>query len=67
MCTGLSRYTEDQVKSCKHSLRYEFYALLQEEEFNTAITYGTNDTKRVKHRFLDTRIMFEEIFGAHAD
>ena len=67
MCTGLSRYTEDQVKACEHSLRNEFYALLQEEEFNTAITYGTNDTKRVKRRFLDTRKMFEENLGAHAD
>jgi len=61
MCTGLSRCTEDQVKTCKDLLRQAFYELLQSEEFDTAITYGTNDTKRVKRRFSDTQKIFEEI------
>lgn len=67
MCTGLSRYTEDQIKVCANSLRQAFYGLLQKDEFDTAISYGTNDKKRVNRRFLDTRKIFEEILGAHPD
>jgi hypothetical protein len=35
-----------------------------DEEFVKSITYGTNDMKRVKHRFTVARDMFQEVFGA---
>ena len=51
MSTGLSHYTEAQVKTCAVPLREAVYRLLEDEEFNAAITIGTNDTKKVRCRF----------------
>ena len=67
MSTGLSHYTEDRVKTCAGSLRQAIYRLLEDEEFNSAITYGTNATKRVRCRFEITLQRIEEILGAHTD
>ena len=67
MSTGLSRYAEGQVEACAEPLRKAIYGLLEDEEFNTAITYGTNDTKRVRCRFEMTLQKFEEILCAHTD
>lgn len=67
MSTGLSRYAEDQVDACAEHLRQGIYGLLEDEEFKDAITYGTNDTRKVRRRFEMTRQKFEEILGAHTD
>ena len=67
MSTGLSHYTKDQVKKCADPLRRAIYGLLADEEFNDAITYGTNSARRVRCRFQMTREKFEEILGAHTD
>ena len=67
MSTGLSRYAEDQVETCAENLRQAIYELLEDEKFNNAITYGTNDTRRVRRRFEMTVQKFEEILGAHTD
>ena len=67
MCTGLSCYAEDHVEACVEPLRQAVYGLLENEEFNTAITYGTNDTKRVERRFEMTRQTFGGILGANTD
>ena len=67
MSTGLSRYTEDHVKECAGPFRQAIYRLLKDEEFNAAITYGTNDTKSVRCRFGMTLKKFEEILGAQTD
>ena len=65
MSTGLSYYTEEYVESFLEPLRNATYELLDDEQFNAAITYGTNDTKRVKHRFTVTPRIFEDILGAY--
>ena len=41
--------------------------LFADEKFNAAITYGTNDTKKVRLRFEMALQNFEEILGAHTD
>ena len=65
MSTGLSRYPEDAVKGCRKPLRQEIIGLLDDEEFNTAITYGPNDAKKVRTRFRLAQEVFEEVLGAH--
>ena len=67
MSTGLSSYPKDQVKKCADPLRRAIYGLLADEEFNEAITYGTNNTKRVRCRFEMTREKFEEILDANTN
>ena len=63
MATGLSRYDEHQVNSNEARLLTGFYRLLNDSEFNDAITLGTNQTRRVKLRFQMANQMFREVFG----
>ena len=65
MSTGLSRYAEYLVEASAEPLRQAIYRLLDDAEFNAAITYGTSDTKRVKCRFEKVRKNLEEVLGAH--
>ena len=65
MSTGLSRYSEDHIRRDSAALLDAFYDLLANDEFNTAITYATNDQKRVGARFEMTEEMFREVLGAH--
>lgn len=67
MSTGLSRYSEDRVHAHAAPLLEAIYNLFEDEDFNTAITYSTNDTGRVRVRFRMTRKIFEEVLGAHTD
>ena len=67
MSTGLSRYEEKHVKASASSLRCSIYALLTNEKFNTAITYGPNDSRKVRTRFQMTRQRLEEVLGDYAD
>ena len=67
MSTGLSRYAEDQVQACTEALRSAIYDLLNDEDFNTAITYGPNDARKVKTRFRMAREVFEEVLSARSD
>ncbi len=67
MSTGLSRYSRDRVMACAEPLREAVYRLLDDDEFNTAITYGPNDARKVRQRFRMTRKRFEEVLGAYAD
>ena len=67
MSTSLSHYTEDRIKACASPLRKAIYLLFEDEEFNAAITYGTNDMKRVRCRFEMTLQRIEEILDAHTD
>ena len=67
MSTGLSHYPRSQVEVCADRLRDRVYDLLDQEEFNTTITYGPNDQRKVRGRFRMTRRMFEEVMGAHTD
>ena len=67
MSTGLSRYAEDHVEACAEHLRQAIYGLLEDEEFNIAITYGPNDARKVRTRFRLVQKVFEEVLGAHTD
>ncbi len=67
MSTGLSHYPQDHVEACAEPLRQAVHRLLADEEFDTAITYGPNDVRKVKKRFLMTRRSFKEILDAHTD
>ena len=64
MTTGLSRLPKQLVADRAGALRAAFFQLMDDDEFIAAITYGTNDTRRVKHRFEVANIMFQEVFGA---
>ena len=65
MSTGLSRYSEDQIEGLKESLYGSVCELLGDDEFQRAITYATNGTRRVRKRFSEIHRVLEEISGAH--
>ena len=67
MSTGLSRYSRVQVEAQADPFREAFYALLEDEAFNTAITYGPNDPRKVQHRFEAAGNMMKEVLGAPTD
>jgi len=63
MSTGLSRYTREQVDASADAFRKAFHNLLENEEFNIAITYGPNDPRKVRHRFEAAHGMMQEVLG----
>lgn len=63
MSTGLAKYDEDTVRKNETALLVEFYDLLDDADFNDAITLGTNQANRVKQRFEMANQMFREVFG----
>ena len=67
MSTGLSRYSEDRVRAHAAPLREAIYNLFEDQDFNTAITYSTNVSGRVRTRFRMARKIFEEVLGAHTN
>ena len=67
MSTGLSRYAEGRVQTCSKPIRHAFYSLLENEEFNAAITYSTNHTRTVQTRFRMMRKAINEVLGAHTN
>ena len=67
MSTGLSQYAEDRVQACAKLLQHAIYILLDSEEFNAAITFGTNDTRKVRTRFRMMRKTIKEVLGAHTN
>ena len=64
MSTGLSRFPTSVVKSRTDDLRDALHILMHDDDFIASITYGTNDTRRVNHRFREASVMFREVFGA---
>jgi len=62
MSTELSQYEEGRVAAHAGIVRESVYDLLADEEFNKAISYGTNDTKQVRIRFDMTRQSLRETF-----
>jgi hypothetical protein len=62
MSTGLTHYAEDLVEARAEALRTAFFSLMADEKFINSITYGTNDVRRVRHRFAAARAMFKEVF-----
>ncbi len=63
MSTGLCRYTKEQVDASADTLRKAFRDLLEDEEFNIAITYGPNDPRKVHNRFEAAHGMMQEVLG----
>ena len=66
MTTGLSHYSPDLVGQRSKGLRDRFFRLLDDDEFNDAITYSPNSVKKVKRRFAMAAEMFQEVLGAEA-
>lgn len=64
MSTGLSKYSRAQVDSGADALRRAFHDLLEDEKFNTSITYGPNDPRKVRHRFKSAHGMIQNVLGA---
>lgn len=65
MSTCLSRYSSPLIVEHSQNLKSSFYKLLEDREFDDAISRGTNNAKQVKHRFAATRQMLEEVLGAY--
>lgn len=63
MSTGLSHYPKEQVEAYADPLRHATMNLLDNESFDTAITYGPNDPRKVRTRFDMSREMFRKILG----
>lgn len=64
MTTGLSNFEESIVSISEGKLRQAFYALMGDDRFVNAITYGPNTPKEVRTRFTIATNMFEEVFDA---
>ena len=67
MSTGLSRYDEWSILEYMETVREAVFHLLADEEFNTAITYGPNDARKVKTRFYMAREALREALCDFAD
>lgn len=64
MSTGLSRYSPAAVEERSEALRSAFYRLMEDAEFQHAITYSTNAVKQVRFRFAAADEMFAEALDA---
>ena len=67
MSTGLSKYDKHCVTLGADALRSAIYGLFDDDEFNTAITYGPNDAKKVKKRFVMVGEALQETLGDSTD
>lgn len=67
MSTGLAPYDVMHVLERAEAFRAAFFELLQDEQFNEAITYGPNDARKVRRRFKMAGQMFQETLDADAD
>ncbi len=63
MITGMARRSEPVVLNHANEMREAFYELLNNDDFNAAITYGPNSVKRVKQRFELANEMFQEVLN----
>ena len=65
MSTGLSRYEADYVQAYADPLRQAIYRLLDDVNFDEAITLGTSSTKNVMHRFQAAQHAIQEVLDAY--
>jgi hypothetical protein len=65
MSTIFSQYSEIVVEARAGKIRSAFYVLTEDSEFNNAITYGPNDVKKVRYRFMAAKQTFQEVLGDH--
>lgn len=64
MITGLADIPEQTVIDRADALRTCFYALMEDDVFIKAVTYGPNTGKEVRTRFAMAKQMFDEVFHA---
>lgn len=64
MSIGLARYSPDAVEERSEALRSAFYRLMDDADFQHAITYSTNAVKQVRFRFAAADEMFTEALDA---
>jgi hypothetical protein len=64
MSTTLSTYSENLVEAKAPHVQTAFYSLMEDQEFITAITYGTNDPKKVAYRFSSAKTAFKDALNA---
>ena len=64
MSTGLAPYSPDIVAENAEVLKAAFHRLMEDDDFQHAITYSTNQAKSVRLRFEAARAMFSVVFGA---
>ena len=65
MSTGLSRYPSSVVDRHSNRFVHRVSQLLANEDFIAAITYSTNQTRRVQSRFNMAEAVFKEVLGAY--
>jgi hypothetical protein len=64
MSTGLAPYSNNLAEKNRESIVSGFARLMDDPTFLDAITYGTNDVRRVTYRFNVTRAMLHQVFDA---
>ena len=62
MSTGLANVPQELLKDRVEHFRAVFFALLNEPDFERAITYGPNTPKQVRYRFDTTYSMLSDLF-----
>ena len=67
MSTVLCQYETRHVSECADAVREAVVSLLQSEEFQAAISSGTNGAKQVETRFSMAHTAIKEALGAHSD
>jgi hypothetical protein len=67
MSTGLAHYSSSTVSQNTDELYEAFYTLLDDSDFNDAITYSPNSTNKVHQRFKMSSEMFQEVLGDYED
>jgi len=63
LSTGMSSLSESHIQSHADEIRGAVYGLLDDEEFNTCITYGPNDARKVRKRFAMAKDKLQEAAG----
>ena len=64
MSSGLSRVPAGLVRSRATELRSRFYDVMEDARFVRSITYGTNSTNAVQHRFQVMKLELATVFSA---
>jgi hypothetical protein len=64
MMVGLAKYSSEQVNSHSGQIKERFYELLDDKDFNNAITLGTNSSRSVNYRFNAVKNMLQGILNA---
>ena len=67
MSTTLSRFTTEDIEPNAEKLRSAVFKLLEEPDFNDAITISTSSSSKVRKRFECVREMTEEILNVDSN